>query len=383
MGFQKINEILEKPDYKQILETVRYPENKKYYDFEEYNVFGTGYMQSGAIRDSYKVQPMGREDANVIAEMVKNTPFPMLAREFLAQSGTTGIGGAAYLVPTKIHSILQTYASPEDIINDVSASVIPASEIPGSTLDITIAKRNSYIPHPTTSGGVAPEEELGFTKATLNFTKTLTVNFNIGNDLLEDTPQLSLVETHIRMAGAEMGKRSTTEVLSVMSSTSDGDGTLNTVTASGDSTTFAQIAQACDKIIVDEFRPDRLLAMYHVMVDAIMADTTYFPSGSVSSYRDAIAKAQDPGLFGLQWIRCDHASLFTAGTHATSSATESPTNVISYVFCKDYSYISGRKRWMRIENYSDPVRDLAGAVISSRQDTVSIYDDSACKISES
>ena len=381
MGFQKINEILEKPDYKSILETVQYPKNKNYFDYEEYNIYGTGYMQQGT-RDAYHVDSMKLDDANAIAEMVRTTSFPMLAREFLAQSGTTGIGGAAYLVPLKIFQTLQTYASPADIISDVSATVLPASEIPGSSLDITIAKRGSYAPKYSTSGATANEEELGFAKATLSFSKTISVNFNIGNDLLEDTPQLSLIDTHIRMAGQEMGKKSTTEVLAVMASTSDGDGTLNTVTASADSTTFAQIAQAVDKIEVDEFRPDRLLAMRHVMVDAVMADTTYFPSGSVSSYRDTIAKAQDPGLFGLQWIRCDHASLFTAGTHATSSATESPTNCISYVLTKDSSYISGRKRWMRIENYSDPIRDLQGAVISSRQDTVSIYDDSVCKISE-
>lgn len=383
MGFQKINEIVQKPEYKVIFETVKYPTDQKYFDYEEYNVFGTGYKQSGLSKDSYKTPQMGAEDANAIAEMVKNTPFRNLAQEFLSSPSSADAMGAFYLVPVKIFQTLQLYASPEDIITDISSIVIPAVEIPGKTLDIDIAKRSSYKPHATASGGKAPEEELGFTKATLNFAKTLTVNFNIGGDLLEDTPQLSLIETHIRMAGAEMGKRSTTEVLAVMASTTDGDGTLNAATAGNDTTTLAQVSQAVDKIIVDEFKPDRLLAMYHVLGDAIMQDTTFFPSGAVSTYRDLILRGKDPEAWALQWVRCDHASLFTAGTHNGSNATESPTAVISYVFAKDYSYISGRKRWMRIENYSDPIRDLVGAVISSRQDTVSIYDDSVCKISES
>ena len=37
---------------------------------------------------------------------------------------------------------------------------------------------------------------------------------------------------------------------------------------------------------------------------------------------------------------------------------------------------------LRIENYSDPVRDLVGATITCRQDSVTVYNDSICKITE-
>jgi hypothetical protein len=370
IGFQKIQEIYQKPEYKDLRAHIKSDRDKGYYQYDEANIYGIGHDQQNR-----KIPKLKKADMKAIAETVKNIPFPMLAREFLAQSGTAGIGGAYYLVPTKIYQILQTYASPRDIINDVSMTVIPAGEIPGSTLDIDIAKGGSYLPHKTTSGAKAPEEELGFSKATLDFTNTETINFNIGNDLIEDTPQLNLIETHIRMAGAECGKRSSTLVLAVMATSNDGDGTLNAEAAGADTTTAQDLQNAIQMVLVDEFIPDTLLAPSHVVWDAIVADTTFIDTGQGDDIRVPYLKGGDGGLFAVKWVRVEHPSLWT-------EASDLPTNCISYVFAKDYAYISGRKRWMRIENYSDPLRDLVGAVISFRQDTVSIYNDSITKISE-
>jgi len=57
-------------------------------------------------------------------------------------------------------------------------------------------------------------------------------------------------------------------------------------------------------------------------------------------------------------------------------------NLVTVVFDKDYALLSGRKRWLRIENYSDPIRDLVGATVTARQDSVTIYDDSIAVITE-
>jgi len=58
------------------------------------------------------------------------------------------------------------------------------------------------------------------------------------------------------------------------------------------------------------------------------------------------------------------------------------TDLLTIVFDKDYAMLSGRKRWLRIENYSDPVRDLVGATITARQDSVTLYKDSIFVITE-
>ena len=52
------------------------------------------------------------------------------------------------------------------------------------------------------------------------------------------------------------------------------------------------------------------------------------------------------------------------------------------MFDKNNALLSGRKRWMRIEKYSEPVKDLAGATVTFRQDSVNVYADSSATITE-
>jgi hypothetical protein len=364
-----------KDKYKELSETTQKCLDKGFFDYDEYNIFGTG-----ALQQEYGYTPMAQDDANNIMETLKNVSLTKLIKEFLAKSSTTGIGGAAFLIPVKIRQTMGEYAVQRDIINDVSMAVIPAEEIGGATHDVIYASRGYYKPKPFSSGGKLPEEEIAYGKVTLDFTAPFGTHFNIGNDMIEDN-QFNLIEQHVRMAGATMGSYSTSLVLTVMASTSDGDGTLLTSTGGTDTTTLTDVADAIAKIEVNEYTPDRFLACDHVLMDALIGDPTM--AIYANEYHNAGLKlSPDFTALGLKWIRCNNTALWTSGTHATSSETVMPTNVITYVFCKDYSYISGRKRWLRLEHYSDPVRDLVGAVISARQDTCSLYDESVCKITE-
>ena len=341
--------------------------NKGFFDWDEYNLWGTGIMQ-----ETYSEQRLGQEDAYRIYNTVKALPLPFMLKEFLAKSSTTGIGGAAYLIPAKIYQVMAEYAAVPDIIEKVSSTVIPADQIPGATLLVNIAVGGSYKPRKGSSGAKKPEEEVAYTQATLDFSYPWYINFNIGNDLIEDS-QFNLIEQHIRLAGDQIGQFSTEEILTVMASTTDGDGTLNTEAGGADTTTLLDLRNAYDTIIDDEFVPDSFIALSHVLFDAIGGDTTY--TAYANEYHNNMIYLRAPMPFGLTYQQCESASLYTA-------ASSLPTNCISYVYTKPKSYISGRKRWLRIENYSDPVRDLTGAVVSCRQDTISMYDDSVCKITE-
>jgi len=48
---------------------------------------------------------------------------------------------------------------------------------------------------------------------------------------------------------------------------------------------------------------------------------------------------------------------------------------------KTYGIQTVRKRWLKIENYSDPIKDLVGAVVSARQGHLVAYADAVCVIS--
>ena len=54
----------------------------------------------------------------------------------------------------------------------------------------------------------------------------------------------------------------------------------------------------------------------------------------------------------------------------------------SFVLNKQNASLTVRKRWLKLENYSDPVRDLVGAVITSRQNSATIYNDASADITE-
>jgi hypothetical protein len=372
LSLQETQALFEKAEYKDIVESFRVKKDHAVYDHDEANLFGVGTEQQ-----EQRIQALGQDDANKLAETVKTVPLSRMIKEFLAKSSTTGLSGAAYLIPLKIYSTLATYAAVPDLINEVSMAVIPASEIPGATLDVDIAKYGSYKPHVVSSGAKQVEEEIAFTKATLDFTRTFGINFNIGNDLIEDN-QFALIDVHVRMAGDQMGQESAKRVLADMVTCSDGDGTLNTVASMGsNSTTLANLSGGYDMIITNfaGARPDKLLSNYNMLRKGPMLDTTTFPAVALATWREKIFNAEDPKIWGLNWIRTDHPSTFTA-------ASSLPTHNKSWIFCKDYSFISGRKRWLRMENYSDPVRDLVGATITARQDTKSIYNQSVSYLYE-
>lgn len=59
------------------------------------------------------------------------------------------------------------------------------------------------------------------------------------------------------------------------------------------------------------------------------------------------------------------------------------TNAYSVVFDRGNALLTGRKRWLELKNFSNPIEDIAGAVVSFRQDSVTLYKDAICLITES
>ena len=109
-----------------------------------------------------------------------------------------------------------------------------------------------------------------------------------------------------------------------------------------------------------------------------MKDTTW--TQDAGGVRDELVREGYPSrLAGLNLVYSEVPALSYALGVTTGNAYE---DLNSYVIDKDYALLSGRKRWLRIENYSDPVRDLVGATVTMRQDSVTVYNDSICRIRE-
>jgi hypothetical protein len=327
---------------------------KGFYDFYERNIFGSGRDQR-VMKDGVMV-PGTIAKAGELLETIRQTPL----KEFIAKSGSTLLQGAAYLIPDKIYQILFDSAVETDVVAAISAAMIGPDGIPGSDLKVDIAVDGSYVPTKFSSGGALPEMEHSIVQATIS-PLSWGINFNIGNDLIEDS-QFDMIEFHLATAGKEMGEYASNEALTILSTAPDGDGTLNSGT-SGDA----------NETKFDGYVSDTCVVTHSAMVHSIMN------TGGL---------AATPGSMYDAWIRGGAYPTVMAAMNLVYSNVNVLTNdkggdnLLTIVFSKQYGIVTARKRWLRIENYSDPVRDLVGATVTARQDSVSLYKDSIFVITE-
>ena len=346
------------------------------YDHSEKNIFGTGLDQD-------KATPLGKEDQQRIMNLIRTAPL----KEFLAKSGAitaAGLQGANYLIPVKVHDMLYVATAVSDIVPDISSIMLGPGDIPGTTYNIDIVKdinttTSGLWPRKFSSGGKIAEANLEITQATLDFSNAFGIRFGIANDLIEDS-KWDLVARSISEAGKELGEYATNMACTILSTAPDGDGTLNSGTSGYNDITWWQnpaiamygVDSAIKDNFADGFSSDTMVTTHEAMLGSIM-QTCGTTSNESSVWNEFLHNGYPKKLGPL--------NIFYADVDIMSN-NKAFTNCLTVVFQKEYALVSGRKRWLRLENYSDPIRDLVGAVISCRQDSVSIYKDSICTITE-
>lgn len=349
---------------------------KPYYDWDETSVFH-GNKPEHQVRVLKTLREMSLKD--LVARSVDDLPWlrPKL-KEFLAKSGTTGIAGAAYLIPDKIYQVMFDSAVQADICADISIAMVPADEIPGANLKVDIAKDGSYKPQKYSSGGSMPTETIETVQAEMSFIN-FGINFQITNDLIEDA-QFDVVEMHLRNAGREMGEFASNLAVYELINTSDGDGTKNTGTTTTATTTSwtgdttYDIEKMIDEVVQDGYVSDTILLSHHSMMHSVIRTL-----GSTSNQSEPwVNNVVSTGGWPTRMF--DHNIVYSEVDSLTNDGTYDPMKCA--VFAKEYALLTGRKRWLRIEKYSDPIRDLIGATITARQDSVTVYNDAAAVLTE-
>lgn len=349
------------PTLKQVKEQLEHG----YFDYNETNLWGTGYKQ----------EPKDRLKPAIVKEVwdtIKAAPL----REFLGHVGSTR-AGAAYLIPTKIYQIMYDSAVEADIVADISIAMIPAEQIGGNTMNVDIAIDESYLPKKYSSGGAMPTETIATEQATLDFSTPFGINFKITNDLIEDAA-FDVIEMHLRNAGREMGEFASNEALIVMKASTDGDGTVNSgATGNADETKFTggttnDILTAMNGNLTDGFVSDTCVLTHSAALHSVF-NTSGLVGNDSELYNKFIVGGWPTQMAGMNIVYSDVSTL---------TNSKAGTDLVTIVFDKDYALLSGRKRWLRIENYSDPIRDMVGATITARQDSVSIYNDSVFVMTE-
>lgn len=318
------------------------------------------------------------EDANIfngqsravtreLHESLHGIGLPRLL-EYLAKSGTADIAGAAYLVPDAVSQTLYKSAKRFDIVPLISMAVL--TQWSGGDLDVQVAYDDEYEAKYFGSGGDLPTETVHTAQATLK-PRNFGISPRINNNLIEDQ-QYDLLNWHIERAGEKIAQFASKQALQDLMDSGDGDGTQNTVTsANGDETLPSEVLAAFDANGADGFVSDTLITTPEAWSHSIAVDATaaYYPTGVTTG-------APAPG-FHMKFHNMD--VLFRTDDCLYTGAW---TAAVSLIFDRKNALLTGRKRWLAMEKYANPVADLAGAVVSARQDSVTVYNDACCELTE-
>ena len=317
---------------------------------------------------------LSRADEFALRETMNSMTFA----EFM-HKGTTGTFGGtswqnAYLIPDKLHDTLIGYSKDADIV-PLIGQVVNGWE--GGDLKVDIVNDIKYFPHEWMSGGQLQTETVETTQATIT-PKQFGISIRVTSDLIEDA-NFGIVEFHLQQAAKGMGDYASGLALTVLQTATDGWGTVNSAnTGDADETKFtngttSDIITAYRALCDDRWIPDTIVTTpeawgHSIAVQALPIGWGAFPP--TAGYLNKIGH-----LDVLQSTRAElHAS-----TDAEAGAF---SNCITIVFDRSHALLTGRKRWLQINNYVDPVKDLAGAVVSARQDSVTLYNDSIYVLTE-
>ena len=346
---------------------------KKTEDFMDTN----GYFES---RECNIYEGLKRSIQRELAETLKHVNLAMLLsyvkkesiKEYVTSTtlttGTLGAGGINYLVPTYMTQKLYVAATAQDIAPAVSADVI--MDQPGDTLNLTAIVRALTVKGSTGSTGGATIR--GSEVKMERFTSPAIAT----TEMIEDN-DYSLIETLTKAAGISMVKQSNDQILAVLKRVT---GTLGfgdkTVEAAGaDTTTPANVAACAQEVAagaagIGIYHPNVLVCPPEVWFDALTT-TTGHPDIHPPRNNQYYA-----WYSGLDVVQINSLQLGTV-------ASNKLTNAVSIILEKECGIVTARKNWLRIENYSDPVKDLAGAFISGRQSCGELVDAAIGVLTES
>ena len=309
-------------------------------------------------------------DAYAVREAMRNIPLS----EFLAKSGTTGIAGAAYLVADKVHDDLVMYAQDSDIVGRIG-KVVTGWE--GGDLLVDIVSDESYVATEFSGGGQLSTGTVEAMQATIA-TKSFGVAPRITSDLIDDA-QFGLVDFHLRNAAIALGEKASDLALTVLQTATDGWGTVNSGTSGdADETRLVNGTTVDVGDSVRDLGADKWIANTIVITPEAWAHSVSTQASETGWHLQASTPGYNARL-GILDVLLSVSKNLHASTDAVGGAM---TNCISVIMDRNNSMLTGRKRWMQINNYADPVRDLAGATITARQDSVTLYDDAIYVLTE-
>ena len=327
------------------------------------------HMQKGIFNpeafDLY--EGVSRSKEREMRETFRKVPL----REFLSKD----TNGGEYLAAVKLHDVLYTASKQFDIVPLIGDVVSYAK---GSGLTVDVQTKQSIYGRHTSSGGAEGVDTGEFVKLDL-VPERISWSPAITKELLEDS-SYGLIEWHMRNAAQAIGRLASDDAISVLKTATDGDGTVNSGSTgdvaetkwSGAITT--SVEDAIRAIGDDEWVPDTVLTTSEAWMHSM--------SNGVSRLGWNILPSETG--YDLRTSFLDILINNSPQLHASSDAVGATfTECVTVIFDRANALITARKNWLQMEEYSNPIEDLAGVVVSGRQDSATKYDDSIFVLTES
>jgi hypothetical protein len=181
------------------------------------------------------------------------------------------------------------------------------------------------------------------------------------------------MEWHLQRAAIKMGDLASDMAIAVLTTATDGDGSVNS-SATGDSN---------ETRLVNGTTADVVDAVRALGSDRFVADTLLTTPEAWGHSISTQAAEAGWSIQGNQLGMLNVIQSFSPILHATTDAEGAAfTDCKTVIFSKANALLTGRKRWLQIDHYTDPIRDLPGAVISARQDSITLFNDSIYILTE-
>lgn len=277
-------------------------------------------------------------------------------------TGYQAAKGAHYLVPTWLSQKLYTVSNQVDIVPLISADVF---EPRGSECNVPVGL---LIAQQVGQAGL-PDAAALVEAPTITLEK-FVVGSPVTEEMIEDN-EFGLVEWTIQRAGEALGRKASDYSLNVLETATDGYGT-TVATAGAAAETLPNNIFDCVELVSNQdinVKPicNTMVINPEAWSHSVATDGTaaYFPTG-INTGPPA------PG-FHLKFHMLD--TVFSSSTElCTWAVGGAVTACETVVFDRTQAMVTARKNWLRVENYANPVEDLAGAVITGRQDSVTVVD---------
>jgi len=353
-----------------------------FHPFDQSIYTGLGAEDKARIHETIKAIPLSYWLAS--AAVARGDKPESILKEFIVHSGalttgTTGAMGYNYLLPDVIYTALFENASQDDIAPLISNML----ECPGPELKVDAEADDKFKPGFTSSGGDAPYKAITTAQGTIK-PKTFTMNIGVTNEMLEDN-LFNVLASHISIAGKRMGEFSSRMALfpvmddhRATATTYRIEGAYNTFNTGGASTLdWSDIIQAWGENNTDGWKTN-VAVIAPQGPSTLLVGAAGYPTPLADWSKINLNSNPIANLNGMDIVVCSHMITTDAAAALSWQAGLYSTHWHMLGLNKTYGIQTVRKRWLKIENYSDPIKDLVGAVVSARQGHLVAYADAVC-----